>query len=366
MKLNKVITAVIFVAVAVFAQSHLPPEIANITHPAKADSTQTNAPAPTVSTANQTPITATNAINNVAELPAQETVANESDSNDENTDFIALPVDSGPIAGITSTNDTDANLITISFDDVSIEDVVRMFRRIPDANIIATPSNLTAHITANLDGVEWKPALSTILSMHNLSLSEKPAGSGVYSIVPRAADAPEPLVVETVFLEYTTVAEVSPVVVSMLPERGSLSLFTSRNALVIRSTEANLAEIKEIIKDIDIQSKQVCIEALFMELSDEAPKQLGIRWDSLEGLGVGIKSEPFSISRETERIQSRNDTLSQINNRSSSDVLETLYDQYGAPVPTRTVNDTIEQARNASSDIADNFSKVSRKARLLS
>jgi len=361
MKLNKVVIAVIFIAVAVLAQTHLPPEIANITTPDKEIASETNAPSPAAAAVIPTQNTKTNAINTTPEIPAQAAAVAETGS-DEDTDFIALPVDSAPIEGITATNNADENLITISFDDVSIEDVVRMFRRIPDANIIATPSNLSAHVTANLDGVEWRPALSTILSMHNLSLSEKPAGSGVYSIVPRSADAPEPLIVETVFLEYTTVAEVSPVVTTMLPERGSLSLFTSRNALVIRSTEANLAEIKEIIKDIDIQSKQVCIEALFMELSDSATKQLGIRWDSLEGLGVGIKTDPFSISRETERIQSRNDALSQINNRSSKDELETLYDQYGSPVPTRTVSDTIEQARNASSDISDNFSKVIKES----
>ncbi len=307
-------------------------------------------------------------------------------TDDAETEFIALPTDTAPIDGADARpSNWGDNLITISLDDVAMVDVVRMFSRISRANIIATPSNLTARVTANLDGVEWKPALSSILAMHELTLLEKPAGSGVYSIVPKLADAPEPLIVKTLFLDYTTVDEVTPVLQTMIPPNATISTFASRNALVVRTTEDNLAEVEQVIENIDIQSEQVCVEAQFMELNDEAIKQLGIRWDSLAEFNVGLEAGPFSSSETIDREKSREDALSRGDTRSSVDNLDELYDMHGdqfqvesveiverpdgsfvettSTDPTRRITDSIDLTRDATSDIKDTFTKTISESR---
>ncbi len=328
---NSYILAIVFIANVGLSQFAPPPEISEESKP----------PAPEEGSSEQVEIS----------------IPKPSNTDDE-IDFIALPTKSALTDDVQGSNTND-NLVTIALDDVLLEDVVRMFSRISNANIIATPSNLTPRVTANLDGVEWKPALSSILAMHNMALTEKPVGSGVFSIVPKAANAPEPLVVETIFLKYTTVSEVTPVITSMLTSgRGSLSAFASRNAMVVRDTENNLAEIKLIIKDIDIQGKQVCVEALFMELKDSAIKQLGIKWDSLGEFGLELNAGPFSTATQVERNQSRVDQLSQSDTRSSIDSLNQTYDMYGAPDGgERVLSDSIDRTRDASSDIIDSFAK---------
>lgn len=305
----------------------------------------------------------------------------------EASEFTPLPV-SASTDDIGSVESAGEDLITITLDDVEMIDVVRMFSRIANANIIATPSNLTTRVTANLDGVAWRPALSSILKMHNLALVETPLGSGVYSITPQAADAPEPLIVETIFLDYTTVDEVFPVIEKMLVSNGSVSTFASRNAMVIRSTERNLGEIKLVVKDIDIQSQQVCIETQFMELTDSAVKQLGIRWDSLEQLGVGLQAGPFVQKDNKEHVTSRADTLNRADRRSDLDRLNQRYDMYGNPyqgeeavvitervdgppietvnldsgttaiMPTRQITRAVDLTQDATSDIADTFTRT--------
>ena len=72
--------------------------------------------------------------------------------------------------------------ISISLDDVELQDVVMLFRRITDANIAANPEYLKGRCTANLDDLPWPKALEMVLSVHNLELRH-PA-SNVYSIVP--------------------------------------------------------------------------------------------------------------------------------------------------------------------------------------
>lgn len=275
---------------------------------------------------------------------------------------------------------TGEDLITIALDDVELIDVVRMFSRIANANIIATPSNLTARVTANLDNVAWRPALSSILSMHNLSLTERPQGSGVYSISQQAPDAPTPMIVETVFLDYTTVDEVFPVIERMLSPGGTVSTFPSRNAMVIRSTESNLNEIRFVVKDIDIQSQQVCIETQFMELTDSAIKQLGIRWDSLESLGVGFQAGPFVKQDSRERATGRDDRMSRADRRADIDSLDQRYDMRGNQFqaetvtiverpdgsfietssiePTRQINRAVTLSQDVTSDITDTFTRT--------
>jgi len=296
----------------------------------------------------------------------------------DTSEFTPLPVP--PQADNLAGERTGEDLITIALDDVEMIDVVRMFSRIANANIIATPSNLTARVTANLDNVAWRPALSSILSMHNLALIERPQGSGVYSITPQMPDAPEPMIVETLFLDYTTVDEVLPVIERMLSANGSVSTFPSRNAMVIRSTESNLGEIRLVVKDIDIQSQQVCIETQFMELTDSAIKQLGIRWDSLEGLGVGFQAGPFVQQDRKDRVASRGDAMNRADRRSSNDSLDQRYDMFGNQFqaetvsiverpdgsfietssiePTRQINRAVNLTQDVTSDIADTFTRT--------
>jgi len=339
--LSTAILATMISAIIAYSQTMTPPEIREALNLSEEEQPLEISPVEMPASSSST-ITATNAVK----------------STEQATDFIALATESAAPKEVQARSNTN-NLITINLEDVALEDVVSMVGRLSNANIISAPTNLSARVTANLDEVEWKQALSSILSTHDFALKETPIGSDIYVISQKGTNAPEPLIVETIFLKYTTVAEVTPVVQSMLtPGRGGISTFTSRNALVIRSTENDLAEIKMIIKDIDIQGKQICVEALFMELSDSAIKQLGIRWDALEEFGVNIEAGPFSSSKTTTREQSRSDSLTQGDLRSTEDILEQINILDESPTATRTVTDTIALSRDASSDISDSLQKV--------
>ena len=252
-----------------------------------------------------------------------------------------------------------------------------MFTRISDANIIATSSNLVGSVTVNLTDVQWKAALTSILGMHSLALVEAPPGSRVYTIVPRAADAPEPMIVETIFLKYTSVADIGQVIRLMLAPGGAVSEFPSRNALVLRTTDANRVEINDVVEEIDVPGKQVCIETKFMELNDQATRKLGIRWDSLDEFGINLQAGPFTSTESTEKSQIRSDTQDRWDRRNNRDDVIELYDddnvQYQVESteivelpdgtfitrtktdPTREVTDTIDRGQEVSQTVVDQF-----------
>ncbi len=194
--------------------------------------------------------------------------------------------------------------ISIDLEDVQIEEVVKLFTHmVPEANIVFKPgdTNLQGAVSVRLKDVPWDAALNSILAQKGLTLHD-PEGIGVYSIKHKPKDAPEPLIVKTLFLKYATVREISAAITASLNPRGRITGFPSRNALIVQTTKANMAETELMITQIDIPRKQVFIEAKFMELNDRAIKDLGVNWQMLQAYEVGgsktllNQSETFTSS----------------------------------------------------------------------
>jgi type II secretory pathway component GspD/PulD (secretin) len=326
--------------------------------PVNSGATPTPAPAPAPA-AETTPTPSVMHQEPIASLTVEEAAPTPDVEPEDQTLNIALPTNQQP------------NLISIALDEVPLLDVVRMFTRISGANIIASASNLHGTVTVNIQDVEWKPALDSILSMHNMALMETTAGSKIYTIATRPAGQPDPLVADTIFLSYAPVTNVITIVSSMLAGQGSVVPFNSGNALIVRATSANILEIKRVIKEIDQPRKQVYIEAKFIELTDKAIKDLGINWQVLEGYKVGVSGMKIGYDNKGEKVNSSKDTQNQKDNRIHIDGINERYDkdgqQYqevtpGTPAviqngvvitpatpdlitPTRTLTDTIDQSK---------------------
>ncbi len=286
-----------------------------------------------------------------------------------------------------TTPDGKDNLISVALDDVPLQDVVRLFTRISGANIIATSTNLHGKVTVNLQDVEWRPALASILDMHNLTIFEKTPGSKIFSIVSKPQGAPEPMIAQPIFLNYASVSNVITVVSAMVDKGGSVSAFPNANALIVRSSVASLNEIRKVITEIDLPRKQVYIEAKFMELTDEAIKDLGINWQVLQGYNVGVGGMSWSMQENRDKVKGRSDTLVRSDTRSKNDTVNDRYDSTGArydetttvteeqppgsgnivtrevKTPTRSVVDTIDQSSVASRNIEDSFTKTASDIR---
>ncbi|MBN1267971.1 MAG: hypothetical protein JXB04_00135 [Kiritimatiellae bacterium] len=225
-----------------------------------------------------------------AELPAEEVMLGVE------SELIELDVEKELSGGIdVEPSERQKDLITISLDDVPLQDVVRMFTRISGANIVAG-TNLQGNVTVSLQDVEWEPALRVILDSVDMAMVEKTPG--IYSIMSKSALLAEPVTVETLFLNFTTVSNVLPIVRRMLvSSNSSVSAFSSANAMVIQETATHLKNIKETVSKLDVPRPQVFIEAKFVELNDEAIKDIGINWQSLQGYTVGLNAPSYAWAR---------------------------------------------------------------------
>ena len=277
-------------------------------------------------------------------------------------------------AGVAAGNPSPTNLISVNLDQVQLQDVVRMFTRISGANIVASPTNLQGTVTVNLQDVSWKPAMEAILDMHGLTLVEKAPASGVYSIVPKPAGAPESFLVSTFNLQYASVSNLMPVLGPLLAPGSSIAPYPSLNTLVVKTTAANLECIRQVVESIDRPRQQVYIETKILELNDDAIKDLGIDWQMLQGYQVNA-SVGWNVTETRDTKNSHTDTSSQWNKQQNVNTLNEAYDVNGNPIqqqnnnttvgtggntlninnsviPTRTIVNTVDQGQNIQQDIS--------------
>lgn len=269
-------------------------------------------------------------------------------------------------------------LISVTLDNVPLQDVVRMFARISGANIVSG-TNLIGAVTVSLKDVEWQPALRTILDTAGMTLVMK--SPGIYSVVSKAEAAAAPVTLDTVYLKFTTVSNVLPIVQRMLiSSNSSAAAFPSANAIVVQETSERLASIKEMIERIDKPRSQVFIEAKFVELNDEAIKNLGINWQSLAGYTISAKDLLWSVREDRNYRTGRTETWDQYDQRRRADGVNRAYDIDGiaatemeGPVSFqnlsvdgtvgRSIVDTMEQGQDVRLEIEDSFTKTVADAR---
>jgi len=191
-------------------------------------------------------------------------------------------------------SEEEKNLISLSLDNVPLQDVIRMFTRISGANIVAG-TNLQGTVTVSLQDVEWQPALRVILDSVDMTMVEK--SPGIFVIMSKEEMATEPVTVETIQLRYTTVSNVLPIVQQMLiSSNASVAGFPSANSIVVQETASQISKIRETVSKLDVPRPQVFIEAKFVELNDQAIKDLGINWQVLSGYTLRLGKPTFAYS----------------------------------------------------------------------
>ena len=74
------------------------------------------------------------------------------------------------------------------------------------------------------------------------------------------------------------------------------------NALIVRAAPADLAEIRNIVDQLDVRRAQVLIESAFVEVSGKANQAVGVQWgygDPANGVGGTSLSVPGQLSLST-------------------------------------------------------------------
>jgi len=182
--------------------------------------------------------------------------------------------------------------LSLNFQNVEVRAVLQVIADFTGLNII-TSDTVSGNLTLRLKDVPWDQALDIILQAKGLDARK--TGNVVW-IAPRdeiatkeklALEAQqqiselEPLRTESFQLNYQKAEAFQKILTDsaqkILSKRGSAVIDPRTNTLFINDTPSKLDEVRSLIKQIDVPSRQVLIESRIVEATDTFSKNLGAR-----------------------------------------------------------------------------------------
>ncbi|MGF1910194.1 type IV pilus secretin PilQ family protein [Vibrio kasasachensis] len=184
--------------------------------------------------------------------------------------------------------------ISINFQDIPVRNVLQLIAEYNDFNLVVSDT-VTGNLTLRLDGVPWPQVLDIILQVKGL---DKRAEGNVLLVAPRVelaqrekqrlenarlGDELGELKSEIIKVNFANAGDIADMIdgggsMSMLSERGSITVDERTNSLLIRDLKNNIDVVRGIVISLDIPVKQVQIEARIVTVNEGSLDELGVRW----------------------------------------------------------------------------------------
>jgi len=223
--------------------------------------------------------------------------------------------------------------ITLAFDDAPVERVLQALADYQQLNLMVAPG-VQGTLSLRLKDVSWQQSLALITRMAKLDIETE---GNVMLVYPeswqqekqqRAAQHSEeqqrklPLETRTLTLLY---ADASAVINSLLSERdklltprGSVTVDTRTNALLLRDTRSALQQAEQWVRALDVPLDQIELAAHIVTISEENLRELGVSWglsseeqitralrSSQLGIDLGVTKPTFTAGFSLARLDGR-------------------------------------------------------------
>nr|WP_082432293.1 type IV pilus secretin PilQ family protein [Pseudomonas sp. NBRC 111124] len=185
--------------------------------------------------------------------------------------------------------------ISLNFQDVEVRSVLQVLADYAGINLVASDT-VQGNITLRLHEVPWDQALELVLRSKGLARREE---GNVLLVAPAAELAEQsrgvrigqeldaqlqPLRRELLPIHHAKASDLAELLLATLADdgiltgRGSLSVDVRTNTLVAHQPADRLAELRQLVAQLDVPVKQVEIEARIVEANVDYEKGLGVRW----------------------------------------------------------------------------------------
>jgi type IV pilus assembly protein PilQ len=197
----------------------------------------------------------------------------------------------------------------LDFINVDVTHILRLINEVSSENIIWDPAIKGRTVSMILKDVPWDQALELILK--NNDLAKRYMGDNIVWITTKdkmdmilaeeeaevqkekqlleeearkreeqekKAEEEAPLITEFLPVDFAEANEIRGHIT--LTERGTMSIDTRTNTIIIKDTVESIEEAKKTVGQFDTPVKQIMIEARIVDASDSFSRNLGIQWNN--------------------------------------------------------------------------------------
>ena len=206
--------------------------------------------------------------------------------------------------------------ISINFQGLDFSYVMSLMAELGSINILVG-DEVSGTVTAKIDNVSWDTAFQTILDMKTLvadvnaadgiirvhtpeKLTEqetaKSARAEVLKKKIELEESVEPILAEIFRLYYISPAQAKTTLEDLFASQGEegaavmnnlkITVEDTTRSIIVRGQKEDLDVIDAVIKEIDVKTKQVLIEAFIVDVTSTFAKELGTRIGAMSKKGV--------------------------------------------------------------------------------
>ncbi len=185
--------------------------------------------------------------------------------------------------------------LSLNFQDIEVRSVLQLIADFTGLNMVASDT-VSGRITLRLQNVPWDQALDLVLKTKGL---DKRQVGNVLLVAPADEIAAReklelenskqiqelaPLRTEFIPVRYAKASEIAALLgggQGLMSERGSISVDSRTNTLLIQDTSEKLEEIRRALKVLDVSVRQVQVEARVVVADASFADDIGVRWGGL-------------------------------------------------------------------------------------
>ena len=189
----------------------------------------------------------------------------------------------------------DGQRLTLNFQDIETRAVLQLLAETSGRNIVVSDT-VQGNVTLRLRNVPWDQALDIVMTTKGLDMrqngnviivapAEEIAARETADLEARQAITElEPLYSEFLQVNYAKASDLADLIStsegqnSILSDRGSVAIDDRTNTLLVQDTAARLADVRRLVRTLDVPIRQVLIESRIVVVSDDFSRDLGVRF----------------------------------------------------------------------------------------
>ena len=194
--------------------------------------------------------------------------------------------------------------VTFKFRNIEFKEAMLLLGKVGKINILVG-EEIAGTISAELINVPWDKAFQALLDMKNFAADIDASGNLIRIHTPstlttqdtyksaradmikkkvEAEDSTDPIISEIFKLFYISPAEANKTISALFAAAGAgapspitLTEEATTRSIIIRGKEKDLDTVSKVLKEIDIKTKQVLIEAFIVEANSDFEKAMGVK-----------------------------------------------------------------------------------------
>jgi len=191
----------------------------------------------------------------------------------------------------------------LEFTNTDVHSVFRLLSEYSSVDIVVDPA-VTGTVNTVVTNKSWQEVVRIVSKMLNLTVTNELGYLYVQktedyqkrlldrAVASNAQDQAQKLQRKIVRISNAKADEMQAAVKDLLSPRGKITVVARTNSLIIVDGADQIASIEKVLKQLDLETNQILIEAKLVQVSSDDLQEMGVNWNLGSGPGMGLSTSP--------------------------------------------------------------------------